>query len=115
MSEPEIGLDTWMFSIKALAPAHVYGRTLWLALVVCRMVNLSLEHGNTDASCQAFVWLGMIAGPLFGNYKAGRSVWPARLRSCRTARAQCDSRRAQTLPFACSSCRGPNICELAMI
>ena len=36
-----------------------------------RMVNLSLEHGNSDGSCFAYVWLGMIAGPRFGNYEAG--------------------------------------------
>ena len=35
------------------------------------MVNLSLEHGNSDGSCFAYVWLGMIAGPHFGNYQAG--------------------------------------------
>jgi PAS domain S-box-containing protein len=42
-----------------------------LSLVICRMVNLSLEHGNSDGSCFAYVWLGMIAGPHFGNYEAG--------------------------------------------
>jgi hypothetical protein len=41
------------------------------SLAVCRAVNLSLEHGNSDGSCSAYVWLGMIAGPHFGNYKAG--------------------------------------------
>ena len=42
-----------------------------LSLVICRMVNLSLEHGNSDGSCFAYVCLGMIAGPHFGDYKAG--------------------------------------------
>jgi PAS domain S-box-containing protein len=41
------------------------------ALVVCRMVSLSLEHGNCDASCFAYVSLSMLAGPHFGNYEAG--------------------------------------------
>jgi predicted ATPase/signal transduction histidine kinase/GAF domain-containing protein len=41
------------------------------ALLLCRMVNLSLEHGNSDASCFAYVSLGMLAGPQFGNYEAG--------------------------------------------
>jgi PAS domain S-box-containing protein len=40
-------------------------------LLVCRMVSLSLEHGNSDGSCYAYVWLGMLAGPHFGNYQAG--------------------------------------------
>ena len=36
------------------------------------MVNLSLEHGNTDASCMRYVALGaFIAGPHFGDYDAG--------------------------------------------
>src|SRR5947209_19083330 len=35
------------------------------------MVNLSLEHGNSDGSCFAYVWFAMIAGPRFGNYEAG--------------------------------------------
>jgi PAS domain S-box-containing protein len=43
----------------------------FLALVICRMVSLSLEHGNTDGSCYAYVWLGMLAGSHFGNYPAG--------------------------------------------
>jgi PAS domain S-box-containing protein len=42
-----------------------------VSLVICRMVNLSLDHGNSDGSCFAYVWLGIIAGPRFGNYKAG--------------------------------------------
>jgi predicted ATPase len=42
-----------------------------LSLVTCRMVNLSLDHGNSDGSCFAYVLLGFIAGPRFGNYKAG--------------------------------------------
>src|SRR5262249_48004046 len=41
------------------------------ALLLCRMVNLSLEHGNADASCFGYVCLGMIAGPLFGDYETG--------------------------------------------
>ena len=41
------------------------------ALLLCRMVGLSREHGNSDASCFAYVTLGMIAGPHFGNYDAG--------------------------------------------
>jgi PAS domain S-box-containing protein len=41
------------------------------ALVLCRMVGLSLEHGNSDASCFAYVSLGTVAGSRFGNYKVG--------------------------------------------
>jgi predicted ATPase/signal transduction histidine kinase/GAF domain-containing protein len=41
-----------------------------LGLVLCRMANLSLEHGHSDGSCQGYVWLGMILGPHFGDYRA---------------------------------------------
>jgi predicted ATPase/signal transduction histidine kinase len=41
------------------------------SLIICHMVNLSLEHGNSDGSCFAYVWLAVIAGPRFGNYKDG--------------------------------------------
>jgi PAS domain S-box-containing protein len=41
------------------------------SLVACRMVNLSLEHGNSDGSCFAYVWFAIMAGPRFGNYEAG--------------------------------------------
>ena len=40
-----------------------------VALVICRAVNLSLERGNCDASCFAYVWLAMVAGPRFGDYR----------------------------------------------
>ena len=40
------------------------------ALACCRVVNLGLEHGHCDASCFAYVRLGMIAGLRFGDYQA---------------------------------------------
>ncbi len=42
-----------------------------LALMICGLVNISLEHGHTGASCDGYIWLGMIAGPRFGDYEAG--------------------------------------------
>jgi PAS domain S-box-containing protein len=41
------------------------------ALAICWSANLSLEHGNSDASCDTYVRLGYIAGDRFGDYKAG--------------------------------------------
>ena len=35
------------------------------------MAALSLEHGNSDGSCLAYVWLGGILGTYFGDYQAG--------------------------------------------
>jgi predicted ATPase/signal transduction histidine kinase/tRNA A-37 threonylcarbamoyl transferase component Bud32 len=39
-------------------------------LAVARAVNLSLEHGNTDGSSQAYVLLGEMLGPFFDDYRS---------------------------------------------
>src|SRR5258705_8566516 len=55
---------------KLTAPAWYTDANL-LSLVICRAVNLSIEGGNCDASCFAYVTLGLLAGPHFGDYHAG--------------------------------------------
>ncbi|MDR3379649.1 trifunctional serine/threonine-protein kinase/ATP-binding protein/sensor histidine kinase [Cupriavidus basilensis] len=40
------------------------------SLIIGRMSNLSLEHGNCDASCLNYAWLGLILGPQSGDYDA---------------------------------------------
>jgi PAS domain S-box-containing protein len=40
-------------------------------LAVARMANLSLEHGNSDGSCVAYVHLGWLLTPRFGDHQAG--------------------------------------------
>ncbi|WP_281316879.1 ATP-binding sensor histidine kinase [Polyangium sp. y55x31] len=55
---------------RAIPPALFTDENL-LCLVVCRMVNLSLEHGNSDVSSLAYAHLGMVLGPHFGDYQAG--------------------------------------------
>jgi GAF domain-containing protein len=65
-----LSLATQDVLTKVVPPALFTDRNL-LALVICRMVNLSLEHGNSDGSCFAYVFLGMIAGPHFDNYEGG--------------------------------------------
>src|SRR5580700_1809952 len=57
--------------LTKVVPAALFTDPNLLSLVICRMVNLSLEHGNSDGSCFAYVFLGMIAGPHFDNYKVG--------------------------------------------
>ncbi|MBV9877495.1 MAG: AAA family ATPase [Verrucomicrobia bacterium] len=66
-------LDTLDVLTEIITPAKFYDENL-LLLVICRMVNLTLEHGNSDASCFAYVWFAIIAGPCFGNYKDGFRV-----------------------------------------
>ncbi|MET0659945.1 MAG: ATP-binding protein, partial [Steroidobacteraceae bacterium] len=63
-------LDTLDVFTEIVTPALLFDVHL-SSLVVCRMVSLSLEHGNCDGSCFCYVWLGMFAGPRFGNYKDG--------------------------------------------
>jgi PAS domain S-box-containing protein len=56
--------------LRALAPA-VYTDSSLLSLLLWRMINLSLEHGNIDASCYAYAHGGGLAGAIFGNFKEG--------------------------------------------
>lgn len=69
MSDPDCRATIDVLS-KALPPALFTDENL-TNLVVCRMTNLSLELGNSDGSCLAYVWLGMILGPHFGDYGSG--------------------------------------------
>jgi PAS domain S-box-containing protein len=69
MSDPECRATLDVLT-EVVTPALFTDENL-LSLVICRMVNLSLEHGNSDGSCFAYVWLGMILGPHFGDYRAG--------------------------------------------
>jgi PAS domain S-box-containing protein len=63
-------LETLHVLTEFVSPAHFYDDNL-CSLVTCHMVNLSLEHGNSDGSCFAYQWFGFIAGPRFGDYAAG--------------------------------------------
>jgi PAS domain S-box-containing protein len=55
--------------LAKIGPPAFYTDANLLALITCRAVNLSLERGNCDASCSAYVWLSMIAGARFGDYR----------------------------------------------
>jgi PAS domain S-box-containing protein len=69
MSDPA-SIATLDVLTKVLSPA-LFTDANFLSLAICRAVNLSLSRGNSDGSCVTYVWLGMIAGPHFGNYRAG--------------------------------------------
>jgi PAS domain S-box-containing protein len=69
MSDPA-SLGTLDVLTKLAAPAWYTDANL-ASLVICRVVNLSLEGGNCDGSCYAYVVLGLIAGERFGDYQAG--------------------------------------------
>jgi PAS domain S-box-containing protein len=69
MSNPA-SLGTLDVLTKFLGPVAYTDANL-VSLTACRAINLSLEQGNGDSSCVAYVWLGRIAGPHFGDYQAG--------------------------------------------
>jgi PAS domain S-box-containing protein len=70
MSDP-VSLATLDVLTKVLPSALHASQANLLSLTVCHAVNLSLERGHGDGSCVAYVYFGRIAGPHFGNYKAG--------------------------------------------
>lgn len=57
--------------LAAVQPAALFTDENLLCLVIGRMANLSLERGNSDGSCFAYVWLGAILGWRFGDYRSG--------------------------------------------
>jgi PAS domain S-box-containing protein len=57
--------------LTKLGPPSLQTDANLFSLVICRAVNLSLKGGNCDGSCFAYVRLGMLAGPHFGDYYAG--------------------------------------------
>ncbi len=57
--------------LSKVAPAALYTNPNLYFLVISRVTNLSLERGNCDASCSAYVRLGMAVGARFGDYRVG--------------------------------------------
>lgn len=56
--------------LTAVLPPAFFTDENFVCLVLCRMANLSLAHGNSDASSLGYAYLGMVAGPVFGDYTA---------------------------------------------
>ncbi len=69
MSDPAARAS--MDVLAEILPPALWSDSDLYCLLVCRMANLSLWQGNSDASCLAYVYLGMILGPNFGDYRAG--------------------------------------------
>lgn len=69
ITDPDV-LDTIDVFTEIVTPSILFDENM-SSLVVCRLVTLSLENGNCDGSCFAYVWLAMFAGPRFGNYRDG--------------------------------------------
>ena len=64
----------WRATLEVLnfvhAPANFTDGNL-VSLVISRMANISLEHGHGDGSGFSFVYLGMLLGWRFNDYRAG--------------------------------------------
>ena len=63
-------LDTLDVFTEIATPSILFDEH-FSSLVACRLVTLSLEHGNSDAAPFAYVWFAMFVGPRFNNYEAG--------------------------------------------
>ncbi len=69
MSDPKYAatLDVLERSLKTA----LYTDANLLCILICEMVKIGLQHGHTGASCDGYIWMGMIAGSRFGDYEAG--------------------------------------------
>ena len=57
--------------LTAVLPPAFFSDQALVCLVLCRMANLSREEGNCAASALGYAYLGMVLGPVFGDYAAG--------------------------------------------
>jgi PAS domain S-box-containing protein len=69
MSDPAWCATMDVFT-NALSPALFTSENL-AGLILLRMANLSISHGNSDASCFAYTYLNIVLGSRFGDYGAG--------------------------------------------
>jgi len=69
VTDPDV-IDTLDVYTEVIYPALLCDEH-FSSLVVCRLVILSLEHGNCDNSCYAYAWLAVFAGPHFDDHLDG--------------------------------------------
>jgi PAS domain S-box-containing protein len=65
--------------LTALTAPALFGGEALRELVVCRMAELCLDHGNCDGAPLAYVLLGSIQGMFFGDYQGGLALAKAGL------------------------------------
>jgi len=69
MTDPELKAVTRILSVLSIAANltdfHLY------CLHLCRMVNVSTQHGMSAAAAPAYGWFGCILGPAFNRYREG--------------------------------------------
>ncbi|MET0403134.1 MAG: serine/threonine-protein kinase PknK, partial [Cystobacter sp.] len=71
MTDPERKVVMGVLS-DLFTPALFTDRNL-LSLHLCRMVALSLRHGNSEAVANGYVWYGITLGALFQRYREGQA------------------------------------------
>jgi PAS domain S-box-containing protein len=69
MTDPELQAAIQVLSVLQ-APAHITEFHL-MCLLVCRMVNISMQDGTSGASAHGYALLGYILGPVFHRYSEG--------------------------------------------
>jgi PAS domain S-box-containing protein len=69
MTDPQ--LQAAMKLLSVLTPPAYFTDLHLFSLLVCRMVNVSMENGTSGASAHAFGILGHILGPVFHRYSEG--------------------------------------------
>jgi PAS domain S-box-containing protein len=67
MTDPELQAAMHVFS-ALLSPAYFTDFHLW-CLQVCRMVNLSMQHGTSGASTHAYGFWGVVLALVFHRYR----------------------------------------------
>ncbi len=71
---PELSDPRLLVAVRVLnamaAPAYFLDANLY-TLLVLRMLNLSLAHGNSSVSPYSYALYGMIAGSVLGNFETG--------------------------------------------
>ena len=70
LSDPDIRATVDVL-VGARVPLMFTDQNL-LRLALCRITNLSLEHGNCDGSCVGYVLINLILREEFGDHESGR-------------------------------------------
>ena len=69
MTDPQ--LQAAMKLLSVLTPPAYFTNLHLFSLLVCRMVNVSMQYGTSGASAHAFAIFGHILGPVFHRYSDG--------------------------------------------
>jgi predicted ATPase/signal transduction histidine kinase len=67
MTDPE--LQAAMQVLSVLGPPAYFTDISLYCLQVCRMVNLSMQHGTSGAAAHAYGYWGVVLGPVFHRYR----------------------------------------------